>query len=252
MQDRINDLLIERATHGLPPEQAAELKALLAQNPGAGTDQFELAAAALDLAMTDASVEAMPEHVKRRILAQVTGATGSVQTPVARIGIPRSRSFAGWAVAAALLVIAVAGWWSKLKPSSPIVQQRQALLAEAGTAQAEWGEWSDPQVSAEFKGVKGDIVWNESQQRGFMRFSGLPVNDPRKEQYQLWIVDERGMDQRISGGIFNAAAGELVVPITPSIRTRRAAAFALTIEEPGGTWVSTMKRRVVIAAIKKA
>jgi hypothetical protein len=42
--------------------------------------------------------------------------------------------------------------------------------------------------------------------------------------------------------------GELVVPIRPAIEVQGAAAFAVTIEKVGGTWVSDMKRRVVIAA----
>ncbi len=77
---------------------------------------------------------------------------------------------------------------------------------------------------------------------------GLRPNDPSVEQYQIWVIDERGMEQKVSGGVFNASAdGEIVVPINPSIDLRRVALFAVTIEEPGGTVVPSLKRRVVIA-----
>mgnify|MGYP001232414443 CR=1 FL=1 len=44
--------------------------------------------------------------------------------------------------------------------------------------------------------------------------------------------------------------GSLCVPIDAKHAVKRAAAFALTIEEPDGIWVSDMKRRVVIATRK--
>jgi hypothetical protein len=81
-----------------------------------------------------------------------------------------------------------------------------------------------------------------------MKFENLPALDETKERYQLWIIDSRGMEQRISGGVFNGAAGNQFVVIDPGIDVDRAAAFAITIERPDGVWVSDMKRRVVIAA----
>ena len=108
-----------------------------------------------------------------------------------------------------------------------------------------WGDWDNPEI----KGVQGEAVWCEGQQKGYLRFVNLPQNDPAKEQYQLWIVDERGMGQRISGAIFNAEPdGETIVPIEPGIRVKGARLFAVTIEPPGGMWVSDMSRRVTVAA----
>ncbi len=68
----------------------------------------------------------------------------------------------------------------------------------------------------------------------------------------LWQQELCAMQQRISGAIFDGSSGsgELYVPIDPKLTVRKAAAFAVTIEQPGGTWVSDMKRRVVIAAPK--
>jgi hypothetical protein len=133
---------------------------------------------------------------------------------------------------------------------------RQALakdtylqLASATTAlKLSWGDWSDANVACEKPGVKGDVVWDEARKTGVMKFANLPKLDATKEQYQLWIIDSRGMEQRISGGVFNGFGGEQYVLIDPGIAVDRAAAFAVTIERPDGVWVSDMKRRVVIAA----
>ena len=81
---------------------------------------------------------------------------------------------------------------------------------------------------------------------------GLPETNPTAETYQLWIIDSRGMEQRVSGGVFSGGAGgeggEVIVPIDPALAIKGAGAFAVTIEPPGGNAVSDMKRRVVIAA----
>jgi anti-sigma-K factor RskA len=91
-------------------------------------------------------------------------------------------------------------------------------------------------------------VWNDQLQQGYLRFVGLRPNDPAVEQYQVWVIDERGDEQKVSGGVFNATAqGEVIVPIEPGIDVGRVALFAITIENPGGTWVPDLQRRVVVA-----
>ena len=84
-------------------------------------------------------------------------------------------------------------------------------------------------------------------QAGVLKFANLPF--VAGTSYQLWIIDaERGMEQRVSGAVFQGGQTAALVEIDPLLRINRAAAFAVTIERPGGTWVSDMTRRVVIAA----
>lgn len=110
-----------------------------------------------------------------------------------------------------------------------------------------WGEWTDDAVKAEVRGVTGEVVWSDQAQAGVLRFEDLPFVEGTS--YQLWIIDaERGMEQRVSGAVFQGGRDLTVVEIEPGLRIGRAAAFAVTIEQPGGTWVSDMTRRVVIAA----
>lgn len=126
---------------------------------------------------------------------------------------------------------------------------REKLLEIDGTFVRTWTPFDLPDAPAEQRGrVQGDVVWNDELETGYLRFVGLEVNDPTEEQYQVWVIDERGLEQKVSGGVFNATAdGEVIVPIQPGIEVGRVALFAITIEEPGGTWVPDLERRVVVA-----
>lgn len=127
-------------------------------------------------------------------------------------------------------------------------QNRRKLLEVPDTIRIAWQPFDLPDAPAEQRTVSGDVIWNDELEQGYLRFVGLKPNDPDIEQYQVWVIDERGMEQKVSGGVFNATAdGEVIVPIHPGIDIRRVAIFAVTIEEPGGTWVPDLRRRVVVA-----
>jgi hypothetical protein len=191
-----------------------------------------------------------------------SGDRSDVRDVVAKLPAPSEAAPAsmlprlGWVAAAAAVVLAAIAWWPTSSGpenlATTAASELRSMLAAAPSdlVKASWGDWDTPEI----KGVKGEVVWSDSEQRGYMKFVGLPKNDPTLERYQLWIIDSRGMEQRISGGVFDAdgaftdGKNELVVPIKPGIKVVGAAAFAVTIEKPAGTWVSDMKRRVVIAA----
>lgn len=125
---------------------------------------------------------------------------------------------------------------------------RQKLLEVPGTVRLAWSPFDLPDAPAIQQGVTGDVVWNDELEQGYLRFVGLKVNDPTKEQYQVWVIDDRGMEQKVSGGVFNATAdGEVIVPIDPALDIGRVALFAITVEEPGGIMVPDLRRRVVVA-----
>ncbi len=136
------------------------------------------------------------------------------------------------------------------QPTDPAVlaERRQQLLEVPDTIQIAWQPFDLPDAPAEQPGVQGDVVWSDELQQGYIRFVGLEPNDPNVEQYQVWVIDERGLEQKVSGGVFNASAdGEIIVPIEPGIDVGRVALFAITVENPGGTWVPDLERRVVVA-----
>jgi anti-sigma-K factor RskA len=68
----------------------------------------------------------------------------------------------------------------------------------------------------------------------------------------LWIFDGTRDDRYpIDGGVFNIPSGqsEVIIPITAKLEVRDPAMFAVTIEKPGGSVVSSRDRIVVLAPV---
>jgi hypothetical protein len=274
--DRLLDLLADRATEGLSDSETAELSSILAQSGRTDDPSIDHAAACLSLSMFNGAIP-MPAHVRSRLNAAADGfaTRGTVIAPRLRLteraestGTTRPGStstrgtFLPWLLAAASIAIAAVGWWPRLAPVSgtgssvvSVVDRRSQLLTSGpDTITLSWGDFNalDTKEPPEIPGVTGDVVWSDARQEGYLRIVGLPVNAVDRERYQLWIIDaERGLEQRISGGIFDSACTtEFIIPIDPSLRVKKAIGFAVTIEKPTGTWVSDMKRRVCLALAK--
>lgn len=171
-------------------------------------------------------------------------------------GLPQRRSRLGWYVATACFALAVAGWWPRLVSSPPFdgstavgrlssELSRDHLISSGGAALRRWS-WS-PAASA--PGLKGDVVWDPSQQRGYLLFDGLEPNVPARHQYQLWIVDAaRDARYPVDGGVFDVASrGPVVIPVSAAVPVREPVAFVVTVEKPGGTVVSARERVVAVA-----
>jgi anti-sigma-K factor RskA len=158
----------------------------------------------------------------------------------------RRRSAVVWfATAASLLAIAGVSWWLVRGRAAPTAAAARADLLASAADVAQLA-WQPKEASA----ASGDVVWSPSAQRGFMRFVGLPPNDPTKTQYQLWIFDRR-RDQAfpVDGGVFDATStGEVIIPITAKLHVDDATLFAVTVERPGGVVVSKREHIAVIAA----
>lgn len=260
--ERLMDLLAARATEGLAPDETRELEALLLAHPDVDPRTLDLAAAAIDASRT--LDEPIPDTLRAKLDADAR-AWDERGVTVARLSAPPTPfvRWAGWIAAAASLTLACVAWWTRPAPGLSIATARDldTFLRETPDAvRAPWGDFNalESGEPPEIRGVSGEVIWSASRQAGFMRFRGLPANptDPATgtpaDEYQLWIVDaQRGLQQRISGGIFSvrSGSGEVIVPITTSLRVNKAAVFAVTIEQPGGVWVSDMSRRVCLAAV---
>ena len=90
-----------------------------------------------------------------------------------------------------------------------------------------------------------------SRQDGVLRLKGLKPNDPRVEQFQLWIVDPRRDEVApVDGGVFDVASGqESVIPIESKLRIISPTAFVITREHPGGVVKSQSKSPVLVASV---
>jgi len=185
--------------------------------------------------------------------------------------MPRTNRYGayGWLAAAAFLVLAIFAWQrSPPPPVVPVAQQtpppviappaekpapptpaeeRAALLAKSDSLKIPLTATKDPAAA----GVTGDVAWDPATQRGFLHFTGLAANDPAVHQYQIWIFDA-GRDKRypVDGGVFDVPANtaEVVVPIRAELMVRKPAAFAVTVEKPGGVVVSGREHVVALGA----
>lgn len=252
--DRLAELLADQSLEGLTPEQELELESLLASEGVDNEDCMAMTAAVLELSLLQTGdSHTIPPHVTQRLeRSGLKWARASATVlrlpkghddpiPVTARKASHLLSFAApWLAAAACLALA-AGAWVFATRSPDLVAMVDAQPVKLA---ATWSDWNNPAM----KSVQGKVVWCDHIQKGYMKFAGLPRNDPKQYQYQVWIVDDRGMDHRISGGVFDVAdAGEVMVPINAPIEVHHAKVFAITMEEPGGTWVSDMSRPVVIA-----
>ena len=267
--DRLSDLLVQQAIEGLSAADEVELQELLAAYPDANPQAIESTAAAVLLA-GNWKEEPLPEAARLRLEAAAAGfcaANTIVELPKASPRAPdvgKGRSVSSgfaWFAAAASIVLAVIAWLPRqqqqveldlVTQASPdaetLAARRQTLLAAARPLVREWSSTDDPAGA----GVQGDVVWDAASQTGYMRFTGLPANDPGALQYQLWIFDEARDDRYpVDGGVFDIPSdgGEVVIPILAKLPVTSPKLFAVTIERPGGVVVSSRERIVVVAAV---
>lgn len=268
---RLEELAVDEALGLLTPEGRAELQQLQQQFPDQTHAGIERAVAAVIAAKLAAELEPMPELLARRVQADglrfLAGAGAGAPAVVAandrpmRSPLSRVAGWTGWALAAGL---AAALWLVPQKPRAPepapafalsatpqgqvLEEARGRVLSGAGAVfKQSFAPGPDPTGVA----VKGDVVWDDRSQQGYLRLAGLRPNDPAREEYQLWIFDaERDQRYPVDGGVFDVAAdGSTIVRIRAAIKVHHAVLFAITVEKPGGVVVSSRER---VAGLAKA
>ena len=274
---RLEELLADRAVQPLTAEEQRELERLLAAAGRVDADEFDRAAAAIELALgVRRKLEPLPAALRERIATsaslsatQFRSAHHRAIADSARAArpslspMPRSTFilWSGWAAAAAAILLTifiaqVARRSDRLGTQSPGVPGATGATGATGAAVAAakdklslpWKPTDDP----DGKNVRGEIVWSDALQAGFMHFTGLPKNDPAQHQYQLWIFDSNQDDRYpIDGGVFDIASanGEAIVPIQAKLKVKWPRMFAVTEEKPGGVVVSAREHLVALAQI---
>ncbi|QDT01968.1 Anti-sigma-K factor rskA [Rubripirellula lacrimiformis] len=230
--------------------------------PESGADLMRTASA-LHLALSSKDSDRLPDHLRQKIAsdaaahipAQPTVTLDPGQQWSVRPGVSMREQIA-WLAAAACLLLTIGVWVSR-GPEIGVGQsggglamdfgkQRQQLQTSEDHLEISWTPGTTPFDNP----VSGDVVWSNSQQSGFMRFVDMPINDPSQEQYQLWIIDPARDDEPIDGGVFDVTkSGEVIVPIDAKLQVIDPAAFAITIEKPGGVVVSTQERLPLLASV---
>lgn len=268
---RLEELLVDQALFGLDENDESELRELLGDDPDGLENSFMATAALAQVGLLSGqqSVEKMPGRLRSDILSKtaansstvasaealddnlddnnvvrLSSTTASSGTATAR----QSRSVTaklGWALAAAFALALV---FVQVEQTSPEgVATRSELIATASDTVVI--PWARP-ASAGYEQVRGDVVWSDTRQSGFMRLAGLPANDPAVAQYQLWIVDADRSPQPVDGGVFDmpAGTGEVVIPIDAKLAVNAPTVFAITLEQPGGVVVSAGPLLVIAAS----
>lgn len=239
-------------------------------------DELAKTAAAIHLVFETANMESMPDQLRERILSDAVGhlkptavrtrephasvvsartdereSGPKVTTATSHTAAIGKREITAWLAFAASLAFAIVVWNRNAPTETPalsLADARNGLIQTANdVTQVSWAEGTTPFENA----VEGDVVWSNARQSGYMRFVGMPVNDPLVEQYQLWIIDPERDEEPIDGGVFDVTSdGEAIVAINAKLAVLDPAAFAITIEKPGGVVVSTQERLPLIASIQ--
>ncbi|WP_404308551.1 anti-sigma factor domain-containing protein [Neorhodopirellula lusitana] len=270
------ELLAGEALGDLDASELQRLDSEFGNERPQSSDELMQSVAALHLALTGTDGESLPDHLRRKITSDAAGylparnsinANTHIDSP--KVELPSAhqanagsklamRESLAWLTAAACLLLAIGSWLASSGGSTSdpggnrvamnVVEARKALQATPDRLEVQWGPGTTPFDAP----VSGDVIWSTDQQKGFMRFVDMPINDPAVQQYQLWIIDPARDDEPIDGGVFNVTeAGEVIVPIDAKLKVIDPAAFAITIEKPGGVVVSTQERLPLLAAVEK-
>lgn len=248
---RFDELCAGRAIGDLSPEEEREL-ALLCRQLGVAPDAtLDLLAAVVQADAIGEPAEPMPAGIAERLHRWADSAAGPEHAAetIIKPQVPAWRRiarnpFTGWAAAAAVLVFSLLVTRDE-KPLPPALTEQRLRTEAPDLIEREFAGLGDYQEAG------GTVIWSDTLQQGFMLLSGIPANDPRQAQYQLWIVDPaRDADAPVDGGVFDIPldGSPAVIPIQAKLPLSDPQAFVITLEQPGGVVKSRQETVVALAA----
>jgi hypothetical protein len=219
------------------------------------TEALELAAAALAVAEIErdraAAAATVPAALKARLAATaaVVVAPAPIPLDAARATSPKTSHAREWLIAAASIALgaAVTAIVLNADPDGAGATRDPAQFVRTHPRAVHW-PWQgtgDAHVVGE---VRGEAYFDPDSEDGLLEIEGLAANDPRVEQYQLWIFDaERDQRYPVDGGVFDVREpGRVVIPVKARLDVTKPVQFAITVEKPGGAVVS--ERRIALVA----
>lgn len=261
-QDIISSGIIESYALGTAsPEEAAMLECMQKSFP-------EIKAA---IAEAQQSVEQLAAHLaltpsaglKEKIWSRLQEETLAEQAPVApamnaEAPVKKNKSIAwkGWAMAASvLLVLSIAGniYYNqdnahKARELAAITAQQKEQDLKIAATESRLAMLSQPEMKVvRLKGTEQHaaehavVFWNEQTKQVYLDAASLP-KAPDGKQYQLWaMVDGKPVD----AGLYTAGQD-----INKALSTiPQAQAFAITLENAGGSPVPTLSQLYVIGTV---
>ena len=221
------------------------------------TEALELAAAALAVAEIErdraAASATVPAALKARLAATaaVVVAPAPIPLDAARAAAPaRPTSHTReWLIAAASIALgaAVTAIVLNRDPNGDGASRDPAQFVRTHPRAVHW-PWQGTDDAHVVGEVRGEAYFDPDSEDGLLEIEGLAANDPRVEQYQLWIFDaERDERYPVDGGVFDIREpGRVVIPVKARLDVTRPVRFAITVERPGGAVVS--ERRIALVA----
>jgi len=245
LASRFDELDAARALGDLSPEEHTEWKQLVDEHGFKPDAELDVLVAGLEATLPEPAQQPSTTLIAK--LESDAAAFMPADDPGAReadiIPLPFWKHPAlGWAAAACFGILLFTSETAETRVTDPAAA-RHELLAAAGSVQLPFAGLAD------YEGLSGDVVWADDSQTGYMRFAGLPANDPTVTQYQLWIVDPERDERPVDGGVFDipAGQGEVIVPIRAALVVDNPVAFVITVEKPGGVVVSAQETVAAIA-----
>ena len=242
---RFEELSAGRAMGDLTHEEECELIALSTQLGAKPDLAFEILAASIELDFVKNSMEPMPMALAARLhrsAEEMEQSSVIIEPPARTWQRAFNHPFVGWAAAAAVTFIAVIV--SRETPQISPSQAQQKLRTQAH-------DLVDRNFSGQgtFKNASGNVIWSDQFQQGYMTLTGIPVNDPKKSQYQLWIVDPKRDEAPVDGGVFDIPTdgSPVVIPIVAKLALTQPQVFVITLEQPGGVVKSKQEQVVALA-----
>jgi hypothetical protein len=122
-------------------------------------------------------------------------------------------------------------WFAPPIPSTPasgLSSLHQSLVAKPDSIKGNWLHTLNPKA----QDVQGDLVWNNTSQRGVMQLSNLPA-PAANQRYQLWIYDSKSpSEQAIAAAQFTQGAGRnpLFIELVPTRLIQAPYKFVLQLE----------------------
>lgn len=270
IQAYIQSGIIESYVLGLAnSEEIAELEKLSVEFPEIRQAIAEFSASVEKHALTDAITP--PVDVKSKIMAAIKGETASapvVSMPVhtatpAGVPVKRFRIISMLAAASVILFIASAGlnfylygrYKQRNNEYQALLTERNSLFANNQVYQTQLRQWesvaemmADPSMSViKMQGTPGresnlaTIFWNTKNKNVYIMPNKLP-SPAKGKQFQLWaLVNGKPVD---AGVLDPSCQGVCQMKNIP-----QAEAFAITLENEGGSPTPTMNEMYVMGKV---
>ncbi len=243
--DRFEELDAGRALGDLSSEEVMEWKELAHRHQFVISGEFDWITTELELENSEPCP--LSSSLVTRLNETIPAFTEKNSKKPASAELVSMIPWLGWAVAACLLVFfnLPSSDTPLPSPELTVAQKLEVLRDIPDTQRLDFSPASDP-----YSKISGEVVWNDERQEGYMSLANLPVNDPTKNQYQLWIVDPKRDEIPVDGGVFDIPTDSesTIIPIRNALQVSKPAAFVITLEQPGG--VVKSKQEVVVALAK--